>query len=88
MGGCCGGFGWGAWGGLGTLGLILNLVFFAGVLTVLGVGTVWPIRRLGRSPLAPAAGADSLEIARRRLRSPLPNSKRSVTGFSAEAGHQ
>jgi uncharacterized membrane protein len=70
MGFCCNGFGWGgwgAWGGLGTVGLILNLVFFAGVLTVLGVATAWLVRRLSRSPLAPAAGVDPLEIARRRL---------------------
>ena len=70
MGFCCNGFGWGGWGtwgGLGTIGLILNLVFFVGVLAVLGVGTVWLARRLGRRPLAPAAGVDPLEIARRRL---------------------
>lgn len=70
MGGCCGGFGWGGWGtwgGLGTVGLILNLVFFVGVLAVLGVGTVWLVRRFGRRSLAPAAGVDPLEITRRRL---------------------
>jgi uncharacterized membrane protein len=63
MGFCCNGFGWGGTGG----GLILNLVFFVGMLAVLGVGTVWLVRQLGRRPLAPAAGVDSLEIARRRL---------------------
>ncbi len=67
MGFCCGGFGWGgwgAWGGLGTAGLILNLVFFVGVL---GLGTAWLVRRLGRRPLVPAVGVEPLEIARRRL---------------------
>lgn len=67
MGGCCGGFGWGGWGGLGTVGLVLNLVFFVGMLAVLGVGTIWLVRRLGRKPLAPAAEVDPLEVARRRL---------------------
>jgi uncharacterized membrane protein len=67
MGFCWNGFGWGGWGGLGTIGLVLSLVFFAAVLVVLGVGTAWLVRRLSRSPLAPAAGADPLEIARRRL---------------------
>ena len=70
MGWCYNGFGlggWGTWGSLGTLGLILNLVFFVGMLAVLGVGTIWLVRRLGRRPLAPAAGVDPLEIARRRL---------------------
>jgi uncharacterized membrane protein len=70
MGFCCNGFGWGgwgAWGGLGTIGLVLSLVFFVGVLAVLGVATAWLVRRLSRRPLAPAAGVDPLEIARRRL---------------------
>jgi len=70
MGFCRNGFGWGGWGtwgGLGTIGLILNLVFFVGVLAVLGVGTLWLARRFGRRPLAPQAGVDPLEIARRRL---------------------
>ena len=70
MGFCCNGFGWGgweAWGGLGTVGLILNVVFFAGVLAVLGLGTVWLVRQLSRRPAASGAGGDPLEIARRRL---------------------
>jgi uncharacterized membrane protein len=67
MGFCWNGFGWGGWGGLGTAGLIPNVLFFVAVLVVLGVGTAWLVRRLSRSPLAPAAGVDPLEIARRRL---------------------
>ena len=62
MGWCWNSLGWGGtWGGL-----ILNAVFFAGMLVVLGLGTVWLVRRLGRGPLAPLA-SDPLEIARRRL---------------------
>jgi uncharacterized membrane protein len=54
MGICHGLFGWGGWTGLGGswLGLILNTVLFASVLTLLGLAGV---------------GADPLEIARRRL---------------------
>ena len=71
MGFCYNGFGWGGlmpWGGTWG-GLILNLVFFVGVLAVLGVGTIWMVRRLGRRPLdpVPGEGTDPLEIARRRL---------------------
>ena len=65
MGFCCNGFGWGSWMGWG--GLILNLVFFVGMLAVLGLGTGWLVRRLGRRPLAPATGTDPLDIAQRRL---------------------
>jgi uncharacterized membrane protein len=70
MGGCCGGFGWGgwgAWGGLGTIGLILNLVVFVGVLAVLGLGTFWLIRQIGRRSAASQAGTEPLEIAQQRL---------------------
>lgn len=70
MGFCCNGFGWGrwgAWGGLGTVGLVLNVVFFVGILALLGLGTVWLVRQLGRRPVAPQARVDPLEIARRRL---------------------
>jgi len=70
MGWCCSGLGWGGWGGwsgIGLIGLVLNLVLFVGVLAVLGGGTVWLVRRLGRGTPAPEARADPLEIARRRL---------------------
>jgi uncharacterized membrane protein len=67
MGGLCGGLGWGAWGGLGVVGLILNLVFYVGLLAVLGLGTTWLVRQLSRQPVAAKAGTDPLEIARRRL---------------------
>lgn len=70
MGWCYNGFGWGewgTWGSLGTLGVILNLVFSVGVLVVLGLGTAWLARQLGRRPMAPEAGVAPLEIARRRL---------------------
>ena len=66
---CCNGFGWGGWMPWGGTwgGLVLNLVFFVGVLAVLGVGTVWLVRLLGRRPTGSEAGVDPLEIARRRL---------------------
>jgi uncharacterized membrane protein len=67
MGFCCNGFGWGAWGGLGTVGLILNVVFFVGMLALLGLGTAWLVRQFGPRPVSPQAGVDPLEIARRRL---------------------
>jgi uncharacterized membrane protein len=70
MGGCCGGFGWGGWGtwgGLGIVGLILNLVVFVGVLAVLGLGTFWLVRQLGRRPVPPDIRVDPLEITQERL---------------------
>ena len=66
MGWCWNGFGWGGWGGLGGVGPILSLVFFAGVLALLGLGTVWLVRQI-RQPTASRAGSDPLDIARRRL---------------------
>ncbi|HIC93596.1 MAG TPA: SHOCT domain-containing protein [Anaerolineae bacterium] len=65
MGFCCHGFGWGGWWGWG--GLVLNLVFFAGLLGVLGLGGAWLIRQIGRPPRGPKVEVDPLEIARRRL---------------------
>ena len=74
MGWCCNGLGWGGWlpwggtwGSAGIVGLILNLVFFVGVLVVLGLGAAWLVRQLRRRPLTPEAGVIPLEIARRRL---------------------
>lgn len=74
MGFCCSGLGWGtgmpwggAWGGLGILGPIFGLVLSAGLLGVLGLGTVWLVRQLGHQPTAPSERGDPLEIARRRL---------------------
>lgn len=67
MGFCCNGFGWGAWGSLGIVGPILSLVFFVGVLAVLGLGAAWLVRQLARRSAIPEAGEDPLEIARRRL---------------------
>ena len=67
MGGFCGGLGWGSWGGPGLIGAVLNLVFFAGLLAVLGLGTSWLVRQLGRQPTAPKVGVDPLEIVQRRL---------------------
>ena len=55
------------WGGLGILGPILNLMFFAGLLGVLGLGTAWLVRQLSRRPMAPIERVDPLGIARRRL---------------------
>lgn len=63
MGWCWNDFGW---GGMGGIGLILNLVFFAGILVVLGLGTTWLVRQI-RRPTASQAGDNPLEIARRRL---------------------
>ena len=51
---------------MGGMGLILNLVFFAGVLAVLGLGTTWLVRQL-RQPTVSRTEGDPLEIARRRL---------------------
>jgi len=67
MGFCCDGFGWGNWGGLGTAGLILNILLFVGILVTLGLGAVWLARQLGRRPIAAGSTADPLELARRRL---------------------
>ena len=67
MGFCRNGFSWGAWGGLGIIGLIVKLVYFAGLPAVLGLGTVWLVRQLSRRPMAPTERVDPLEIARRRL---------------------
>lgn len=66
MGWCWNGLSWGGWGSMGGIGMILNLVFFVGVLAVLGLGTVWLGRQI-RRPAASRAGSDPLEIARRRL---------------------
>jgi uncharacterized membrane protein len=49
------------------VGLILSVVFFAGMLAVLGLGAVWLVRQMRHRLPAPVAGADPLEIARRRL---------------------
>lgn len=49
------------------LGPILGLVFFVSVVAVLGLGTAWLVRQLGRRPAASKVGVDPLEIARRRL---------------------
>jgi hypothetical protein len=59
MGFCWNGFGWGAWGGLGIIGLIAKLVYFAGLLAVLGLGTVWLVRQLSRRPMAPTESRSS-----------------------------
>jgi putative membrane protein len=68
MGVCCGGLGW---GGMGLVGLLLSLVFFAGMVGVLGLGAVWVIRQVGRGETAtnsaPRPAGEPLEIARRRL---------------------
>jgi len=68
MGICCGGLGW---GGMGAVGPLLSLVFFAGVVGVLGLGAVWAIRQIGRGGMAtngaPRPVGEPLEIARRRL---------------------
>jgi putative membrane protein len=70
MGSCCGGLGWGGWGGMGVIGPILSLVVFAGVLAVLGLGTVWVVRKLGQGGATMTGSRpmdEALDIARRRL---------------------
>jgi len=69
MGFCCNGFGWGSWMGWGGgwVGLILNLVFFAGVLAVLGFGAAWLARQLRGRPLVVGGETDPWEIVRQRL---------------------
>jgi uncharacterized membrane protein len=69
MGICHGLFGWGGWTGLGGswLGLILNTVLFASVLTLLGLAGVWLIRQFRHAAPTGTPGTDPLEIARRRL---------------------
>ena len=70
MGFNCNGFGWGSgmpWGGLGFIGPILSLVFFLGLLVVLGLGTAWLVRQFSHRPIAQTAEVDPLEIVRRRL---------------------
>ena len=63
MGSCWTYFGWG--GRMLQRGLWGGLLFFASLLVVLGI--VWLTIRLSRRTTAPVNGADSLEIARRRL---------------------
>ena len=53
--------------GWGTLGGILGILFFLGVMLVLVVAAVWLFRRLSRQSQSPRASEDALEIARRRL---------------------
>jgi uncharacterized membrane protein len=69
MGFCCNGLGWGGWMPWGGtwVGLVLNLVLSVGVLSVLGLGTAWLVRKFSRRPAAPETGEVPLEIARRRL---------------------
>jgi uncharacterized membrane protein len=55
---------------MGIIGPILSLVFFGGVLGVLGLGAVWVIGQLGWGETATSSsgpGGEPLEIARRRL---------------------
>jgi uncharacterized membrane protein len=67
MGWCWNSPGLGSWGNMGIVGPIFNLVFFVGVLAVLGLGTVWLIRQVGRRPADSSKGTDPLDIARQRL---------------------
>jgi uncharacterized membrane protein len=68
MGVYCGGLGWGGMAGVGPL---LSLVFFAGVIGVLGLGAVWVVQQVWRGETATSRASrptgEPLEIARRRL---------------------
>jgi len=57
----------GPWGSLSVIGLILNVVIFAGVLALLVFGIRWIVRQFGPRGGAGTAGTDALEMARRRL---------------------
>ncbi len=69
MGFCCGGLGWGlgGWGGLGILGLILNVVLVIGLGILVVLGVRWVARQFAPRGDAGPAQTDALEIARRRL---------------------
>ena len=56
----------GTWSAVGIVGLILGLVFFVGLLAVLGFGVAWVVRRQGSQSVG-GATKNPLEIARRRL---------------------
>lgn len=68
----CWNYGWGGWDGggwgglVGIIGLLLNLLFFVGLLALVGGGIAWLVRQMGR-PSAARGGPDPQEIARRRL---------------------
>jgi uncharacterized membrane protein len=53
--------------GGGWIGLILNLVLFAGILVLLGLAAAWLTRQFRRATPTGTPGGDPLEIARRRL---------------------
>jgi uncharacterized membrane protein len=53
--------------GGGWIGLILNVVLFAGVLVLLGLAAVWLARQFRHATPTGATSPDPLEIARRRL---------------------
>ena len=67
MGFFCNDLGWGlgGWGSLGVLGLILNAVFFIGLVVLAVVGVRWVVRQFASR--GSASAPDALEIARRRL---------------------
>jgi uncharacterized membrane protein len=55
---------------MSLVGPLLGLVFFAGVVALLGLGVVWMIRQVGRGETGtggPRLAGEPLEIARRRL---------------------
>jgi uncharacterized membrane protein len=62
--------GWGAWGGLSVLGVILGGVLWIALLALVVVAAIWLIRRSIRSPAtvrSAAGGETPLEVAQRRL---------------------
>lgn len=69
MGFCYNGLGWGGWMGLGGgwIGLIVNVVLFAGTLVLLGLAAVWLARQFRSTTATARMTPDPLEIARQRL---------------------
>jgi len=59
-------FGWGNWGSLSAIGLILNALLFIGFVVLLVLGIRWIVRQFASRSNA-VAQSDALEIARRRL---------------------
>jgi uncharacterized membrane protein len=51
---------------MGILGIVLGLLFFVGLIAVIGVGAAWAVRRLSAQGAPSGSQSYSLAIARRR----------------------